>query len=213
MEMGMLFICQQPRARDHQDRRDHEQQRDGISEDNEGEQYTGERSRAVQRARACRAQSAHGVNEEHGAESIADEAEQENAQDRDKSRGPFTQQKAEQKREGPRDKSLPRDDCQRVLGGDVAGEVVVHTPEYTGKDDAQRAEGKAKSALEVRGKKNAGERDGKDRDQGAATERFAEEKQCNQGRSHALKVQQQGSCGGRCVLQTEHENDRCENAA
>ena len=81
VEMGMLFVCQQQRTRDHQNRRDDKQPGDWISENKEGQQYARERSRAVQGAGARRAQSAHGVDEEHGAESIADEAEQEDDQD------------------------------------------------------------------------------------------------------------------------------------
>jgi hypothetical protein len=81
VEMGVFFIRQQPCACHHQQGSDTEQQCYGVLEDENGQQHTCQRSCAIQGAGARRAQSAHGVDEEHGAESVADEAEQENAQD------------------------------------------------------------------------------------------------------------------------------------
>jgi len=79
MKMGMFLIRQQQRACNHQYRSDTKQQCERVFENKNGKQYTCERSCAVQRAGARGAQSTHGVDEEHGAESVTDKAKQKDA--------------------------------------------------------------------------------------------------------------------------------------
>ena len=80
VKMCMFFIRQPVGTDHHQDGRQYKEYRHGVAEDNYGKQHTRQRSGSIQRAGARCAKTTHGIDEEHGAESIRDETEQENAQ-------------------------------------------------------------------------------------------------------------------------------------
>src|SRR6476660_1718086 len=99
MKMSMLLVRQQQRACDHQHPSNSKQQRDRIVEDQNGKKHPRQWRRPIQRAGARRAQSAHGVDKEHRAESVGDKAKQENTQDGGQGWESLTQRQSKDARE------------------------------------------------------------------------------------------------------------------
>ena len=209
----MFFIDKQQRAADHQDCGDDEQERWKFPKDNNGQQHTRQRSRAIQRAGARRAQSAHGADEQHRAQAVADKSQKQCVENGCHRRKCIAKKQRKKERERARDQSLPCHDGKRIFARDIAREIIVHAPEHAGKDNSQRAERESKSAFEIGREENACQRDDQNRSPRAAADGFLEKQQGDQGCPHAFKIQQQRSRGRGCILQTDHQNDRRKDSA
>ena len=75
VKMSVLLTGEQERPCHHQDGSDHERPCNGILKDNDGKNDTCQRRGPIKGAGAGGAQAAHGIDEQHGGQTITDKAQ------------------------------------------------------------------------------------------------------------------------------------------
>ncbi len=216
VRMRMAFADVQPDAQRHQPTRQHQSRREGFAEQEHGQRGAEKRRHGEIRACARRTQMPQRQHEQHQADAVAGKAERACRQHDRPSRPLRPDQHRQKQVDRPGDEPLAHGDKTGIGQGDFAREVVVERPAQAGADHRQpRPQTAPVQPHPLAGpvQHHTTQNNGPHAQGDAAIEVFAEHKPGQQGRQHALQIEQQRSPRGRHAREAEHQQHRRAHTA